>query len=149
MAETVLATHALTRDFRGFRAVDRVDLAVVAGSVHALVGPNGAGKTTLFNLLTGFLKPTSGRIEVAGRDVTGLPPERIAGLGVARSFQITSLFPQLTAREHVELALQGRTRLGWRFWRSASLLSRFADRADELLAMVGLAELAEERSDAL
>src|ERR1700754_1326259 len=148
MAEPALTTHALSRDFRGFRAVDRVDLAVVAGSVHALVGPNGAGKTTLFNLLTGFLKPTSGRIEVAGRDVTGLPPERIAGLGVARSFQITSLFPQLTAREHVELALQGQGRLGWRFWRSAKLMHRFRDRADELLAMVGLDEQGEEPAGA-
>jgi branched-chain amino acid transport system ATP-binding protein len=149
MAETVLSTHALTREFRGFRAVDRVDLAVAAGTVHALVGPNGAGKTTLFNLLSGFLAPTSGRIEVAGRDVTGLPPERIAALGVARSFQITSLFPQLSAREHVELALQGRGSLGWRFWRSASLLGRYADRAEELLTMVGLETLAEVPAEAL
>jgi branched-chain amino acid transport system ATP-binding protein len=86
--------------------VDHVDLDVADGVVHALVGPNGAGKTTLFNLLTGFLTPTSGRIEVAGRDVTGLPPEQVTRLGVARSFQITSLFPQLSAQEHVELALQ-------------------------------------------
>src|SRR5262245_42505038 len=77
-----LAAHGLTRDFRGFRAVDGVDLAIAAGEVHALVGPNGAGKTTLFNLLTGFLAPSSGRIELAGRDITGLPPERIARLGV-------------------------------------------------------------------
>lgn len=143
-ADTVplLSTRALSRDFRGFRAVDRVDLDVAEGSVHALVGPNGAGKTTLFNLLTGFLAPSAGRITLAGRDVTGLAPERIAGLGVARSFQITSLFPALTAREHVELALQAGTGLGWRFWRSDRLLHRFADRADELLDMVGLAEAA-------
>ncbi|MEV4538487.1 ABC transporter ATP-binding protein [Asanoa sp. NPDC049518] len=149
MVETVLATHALTRDFRGFRAVDGVDLAVAAGTVHALVGPNGAGKTTLFNLLTGFLRPTSGRIEVGGRDITGLPPERIAGLGVARSFQITSLFPMLSAREHVELALQGRGRLGWQFWRSAKLLGRFRERADGLLAMVGLEDEADVPAAAL
>src|SRR3954447_4266949 len=114
----VLAARGVVREFGGFRAVDGVDLDVAEGSVHALVGPNGAGKTTLFNLLTGFLKPTAGRIEVDGRDVTGLPPERVARLGVARSFQITSLFGQLTAREHVELAIQGGTGLGWRFWRS-------------------------------
>jgi branched-chain amino acid transport system ATP-binding protein len=135
-----LAAHGLTRDFRGFRAVDGVDLSVPTGTVHALVGPNGAGKTTLFNLLTGFLAPTRGRIEVGGRDVTGLPPERVARLGVARSFQITSLFGRLTALEHVELALQGRSGLGWRFWRSHTLMGRFSARARELLDMVGLGE---------
>jgi branched-chain amino acid transport system ATP-binding protein len=132
----------LTRDFRGFRAVDGVDLDVAEGSVHALVGPNGAGKTTLFNLLTGFLAPTGGRIEVAGRDVTGLPPERVARLGVARSFQVTSLFPRLTAAQHVELALQSGTGLGWRFWRSDRLMRRWTGRAGELLAEVGLADAA-------
>ena len=119
--QAILSARGLTRDFRGFRAVDGVDLDVAPESVHALVGPNGAGKTTLFNLLTGFLPASGGRIELAGRDVTGLPPERVARLGVARSFQITSLFPQLAAREHVELALQSGTGLGWRFWRSAKL----------------------------
>jgi branched-chain amino acid transport system ATP-binding protein len=144
-----LRALGLTRDFLGFRAVDGVDLTVAQGSVHALVGPNGAGKTTLFNMLTGFLVPTVGRVEVAGRDVTGLPPERVARLGVARSFQITSLFGQLTAREHVELALQGGTGLGWRFWRSQRLMNRYADRAAELLEMVGLAALGELSADSL
>ena len=127
--QALLSVRGLTRDFRGFRAVDGVDLDVAPDSVHALVGPNGAGKTTLFNLLTGFLRPTAGRIELAGRDVTGLPPERVARLGVARSFQITSLFPQLSAREHVELALQSGSGLGWRFWRSAKLMRRYSERA--------------------
>src|SRR5689334_19612296 len=145
----VLATHGLSRDFRGFRAVDRVDLEIAEGAVHALVGPNGAGKTTLFNMLTGFLVPSAGRIELAGRDVTGLPPERVARLGVARSFQITSLFPRLSAREHVELALQSGSGLGWRFWRSANLMRRYTGRAVELLDLVGLAEFAETPADAL
>jgi branched-chain amino acid transport system ATP-binding protein len=139
----VLAARGLTRDFRGFRAVDSVDLDIAEGTVHALVGPNGAGKTTLFNLLTGFLAPTAGRIELGGRDITGLPPERIARLGVARSFQITSLFPQQTALAHVELALQGATQLGWRFWRSEKLLRRFTERARELLDLVGLGDAAD------
>jgi branched-chain amino acid transport system ATP-binding protein len=147
--QALLSVRELTRDFRGFRAVNGVDLDIAAGSVHALVGPNGAGKTTLFNLLTGFLRPTSGRIELDGRDVTGLPPERVARLGVARSFQITSLFPQLSAQEHVELALQGPSGLGWRFWRSAKLMRRYRDRALELLDMVGLAELAAAPADVL
>ena len=99
--ETLLQTRSLTKEFRGFRAVDDVDLVVRTGTVHALVGPNGAGKTTLFNLLTGFLSPTSGTIEFAGQDITGKPPEVIAHRGIARSFQITSLFDNLTPREHV------------------------------------------------
>ncbi|MCG5472023.1 ABC transporter ATP-binding protein [Micromonospora sp. LAH09] len=147
--KALLSARGLTRDFRGFRAVDDVDLDVAPESVHALVGPNGAGKTTLFNLLTGFLRPSAGRIELDGRDVTGLPPERVARLGVARSFQITSLFPQLSAREHVALALQSPSGLGWRFWRSAKLMGRYTERADELLAMVGLADLAQAPSESL
>ncbi|HEX5596020.1 MAG TPA: ABC transporter ATP-binding protein [Micromonosporaceae bacterium] len=147
--QAILAARGLTRDFRGFRAVDGVDLDVMAGSVHALVGPNGAGKTTLFNLLTGFLRPSAGRIELDGHDVTGLPPERVARLGVARSFQITSLFPALSAQEHVELALQSPSGLGWRFWRSAALMGRYRDRAHDLLDLVGLADLADTPADAL
>jgi branched-chain amino acid transport system ATP-binding protein len=139
----IISTRGLRKEFRGFVAVNEVDLQVDDGSVHALVGPNGAGKTTLFNLLSGFLAPSAGRVEIGGRDVTGLPPERIARLGVARSFQITTLFPALSAREHVELALQAGTGLGWRFWRSDRQLRRFRDRALELLAEVGLTEVAE------
>jgi branched-chain amino acid transport system ATP-binding protein len=146
---TVLSAQGLSKEFRGFRAVDDVDLEVPEGGVHALVGPNGAGKTTLFNLLTGFLKPTEGRITLGTRELSGRRPEQIARLGVARSFQITSLFPQLTAREHVELALQGGTGLGWRFWRSEKQLARFGDRAKELLGQVRLADLAETRAGAL
>ncbi|MPV38840.1 ABC transporter ATP-binding protein [Georgenia subflava] len=142
--QIALQATGLTKDFRGFRAVDNVDLTVVAGGVHALVGPNGAGKTTLFNLLSGFLTPTAGTITVRGEDVTGLQPEQIAHKGVARSFQITSLFENLKPREHVELALQSRTSLGRRFWRSEKIMRQFRPRADELLAEVGLSHLAEK-----
>jgi branched-chain amino acid transport system ATP-binding protein len=142
-------TQALTKVFRGFRAVDAVDLVVREGSVHALVGPNGAGKTTLFNLLTGFLSPTSGTITMFDEDVTGLPPERVARRGVARSFQITSLFDTLTGREHVELALQGHTRQGFRFWRSEKLLGRHRARVDDLLGQVGLMPLADKQTGLL
>ncbi|GIG90703.1 ABC transporter ATP-binding protein [Plantactinospora endophytica] len=137
-------TRALTKVFRGFRAVDSVDLEVREGTVHALVGPNGAGKTTLFNLLTGFVTPTSGTITVFDEDVTGQQPEQVARRGVARSFQITSLFETLTSREHVELALQGLTSQGFRFWRSEKLLGRHRARVDELLGQVGLTPLAEK-----
>ena len=145
----IVSTTALRKEFRGFAAVRDVDLRVAEGSIHALVGPNGAGKTTLFNMLTGFLTPSAGRIEITGKDVTGEPPERIAGLGVARSFQITTLFPALTARDHVELALQAKTTLGWRFWRSDKQLHRFRDRAEELLASVGLEKVADVAVEAL
>ncbi|HSJ22164.1 MAG TPA: ABC transporter ATP-binding protein [Nocardioidaceae bacterium] len=148
-SRVALRTEGLTKYFRGFRAVDAVDLEVHEGGVHALVGPNGAGKTTLFNLLTGFIKPSSGRITVFDEDVTGLQPEQIAHKGIARSFQITSLFENLTPREHVELALQGLTSQGLRFWRSEKLLSRYRPDVDDLLAQVGLSELADKPSGLL
>jgi branched-chain amino acid transport system ATP-binding protein len=138
----MLRTRGLAKEFNGFRAVNDVDLDVMAGTVHALVGPNGAGKTTLFNLLTGFLAPTGGTIEIDGHDVTGMRPERIAQRGVARSFQITSLFDELTLTEHVELALQGRDGTGYRFWRSDRQLRRYRDETGDLLEQVGLAALA-------
>jgi branched-chain amino acid transport system ATP-binding protein len=93
--------------------------------------------------LSGFLKPSAGQVWICGREVTNLPPERIARLGVARSFQITSLFPALTAQAHVELALQASTGLGWRFWRSDRQLHRFRDPALRLLADVGLVGVAD------
>ena len=139
-AGAVIETTGLSKSFRGFTAVDGVDLTVLEGDVHALVGPNGAGKTTLFNLLTGFLKPSAGQIRLSGRDITGSSPERIARLGVARSFQITNLFEQLTLQQHVELALMGTTKLGHKFWVSDRVLTRFRDRAGELLDEVGLAK---------
>jgi branched-chain amino acid transport system ATP-binding protein len=142
--QVALRTQALTKVFRGFRAVDSIDLEVHEGGVHALVGPNGAGKTTLFNLLTGFVPPTSGTITVFGEDVTGKRPEQVARRGVARSFQITSLFENLTSREQLELALQGLTSQGLRFWRSEKLLGRHRARVDELLTQVGLMPLAEK-----
>lgn len=137
-----LETRKLTKEFRGFRAVNQIDLRVAEGEVHALVGPNGAGKTTLFNMLTGFLKPTTGHVQIFGQDVTGLPPEQIAQRGVARSFQITSLFEQQTVLEHVALALQSATSLGYRFWMSETVLQSFRDQALALLAQVGLDHLA-------
>jgi len=141
----LLAVHGLTKEFRGFCAVNAVDLSVEEGTIHALVGPNGAGKTTLFNMLTGFIKPTAGRIVFNGEDVTKLPPELIVRRKMARSFQITSLFEQLTVVEHVVLALQAETHLGYRFWQSEKVLARFRERALELLTQVGLAEIAERQ----
>jgi len=148
-SRVALRTAGLTKYFRGFRAVNDVDLEVHEGGVHALVGPNGAGKTTLFNLLTGFIRPSSGTVTVFDQDVTGLQPEQITHKGVARSFQITSLFENLTCRQHIELALQGRTRRGLRFWRSEKLLDGYRDQVEDLLDQVGLADLADRPSGLL
>jgi branched-chain amino acid transport system ATP-binding protein len=139
-AGALLQTRELTKEFRGFRAVSDVSLTVAEGTVHALVGPNGAGKTTLFNLLTGFLAPTSGQILFRGQDITGKQPEQIARLGIARSFPITSLFDQMSVVDHVELALASPTGLGYRFWRSSSQMRQFRERAMELLDQVGLSD---------
>lgn len=137
-----LETQGLTKDFRGFRAVNEVNLRVTQGAIHALVGPNGAGKTTLFNLLTGFLKPSAGRVFLLGEEVTGLAPFEIARRGVARSFQIARLFAHLTALEHVVLALQRPTLYPYRFWMSEQVLGRFKPKALEILALVGLEDQA-------
>jgi branched-chain amino acid transport system ATP-binding protein len=141
-ATPLLETRSLTKEFRGFRAVSDVDLAVESGTIHALVGPNGAGKTTLFNLLTGFLTPTSGSVHFDGQDITGKAPEQIAPLGIARSFQITSLFEAMTLQEHLELALASPTGMANQWWRSVGRLRRFRERSLELLEQVGLADRA-------
>ncbi|MDC5698914.1 ABC transporter ATP-binding protein [Intrasporangium calvum] len=138
----LLETRSLTKEFRGFKAVSDVNLSVAEGTIHALVGPNGAGKTTLFNVLTGFLAPTSGTILYDGQDITGKAPEQIAHLGIARSFQITSLFDHMTLREHLELALASPTGMGMQFWRSIKRLSVFRDPSMDLLDQVGLADRA-------
>ena len=145
----LLETRSLTKEFRGFKAVSEVSLSVAEGTVHALVGPNGAGKTTLFNLLTGFLTPSSGQILFEGRDITGLQPVQIAHLGIARSFQITSLFDQMTLVEHLVLALAAPTGLGYRFWQSSRRMGQFRQRALELLAEVGLTDRAGQAAGSL
>ena len=138
MSDTILETEHLTREFGGFVAVDDVSLQVREGSIHALIGPNGAGKTTCFNLLTAFLPPTSGSIRFKGRDITGLKPARVARLGLVRSFQISAVFPHLSALENVRIALQRARGASFDFWRSEKVLRQYDDRARELLFDVGL-----------
>ena len=107
MAEDyILETQGLTKEFAGFVAVHDVNLRIKRGSVHALIGPNGAGKTTCFNLLTKFLTPTRGQILYKGQDITAMKPADVARLGLVRSFQISAVFPHLTALENVRVALQ-------------------------------------------
>src|ERR1700754_1665747 len=106
LGDTILETRGLTREFKGFTAVNGVNLRVRRGSIHALIGPNGAGKTTCFNLLTKFLEPSSGRILFDGRDITAARPAQIARQGVIRSFQISAVFPHMTVLENVRIGLQ-------------------------------------------
>jgi ABC-type lipopolysaccharide export system ATPase subunit len=140
--EFILETHGLTKEFAGFIAVRDVGLRIRRGSIHALIGPNGAGKTTCFNLLTKFLKPSAGQIRYNGRDITALAPADVARLGLVRSFQISAVFPHLTALENVRVALQRQHGYSFDFWRSKSVLDRFNNRAHELLDDVGLSEFA-------
>ena len=143
MSDTILETQGLTREFSGFVAVDDVSLQVKTGTIHALIGPNGAGKTTCFNLLTSFLPPTRGKIVFKGRDITGMKPAMVARLGLVRSFQISAVFPHLTALENVRLALQRARGASFDFWRSEEALHVFDSRAKELLNDVGLPDIAD------
>jgi branched-chain amino acid transport system ATP-binding protein len=136
----ILETHSLVKDFKGFVAVDGVSLCVRRGEIHALIGPNGAGKTTLFNLLTKFLQPTSGEIFYRGENITRQDPADIARHGIARSFQISAVFPHLTVIENVRVALQRKLGNSFHFWRSAKSLAGLTDRAMQLLTEVGLRE---------
>ena len=113
--EFILETQGLTKEFAGFFAVRDVALKVRRGSIHALIGPNGAGKTTCFNLLTKFLKPSAGQILYKGQDITAMAPADVARLGLVRSFQISAVFPHLTALENVRVALAAPARLVVRF----------------------------------
>ena len=140
VSDTILATKGLTKEFRGFVAVNDVHLNVQAGSIHALIGPNGAGKTTCFNLLTKFLQPTRGEIRFKGRDITGMRPAEVARLGLSRSFQISAVFGHMTALENVRVALQRARGGSFDFWRSEDVLHVYDDRAQELLDDVGLTD---------
>jgi len=110
------------------------------GSIHALIGPNGAGKTTCFNLLTHFLDPTRGSIFFNGREITGFKPSSIARMGLARSFQISAVFPHLTVLENVRIALQRKRGTSFDFWRSERVLDALNERARELISAVGLSD---------
>ncbi|NKI95801.1 ABC transporter ATP-binding protein [Rhizobacter sp. SG703] len=141
--DTILETRALTKEFKGFVAVNQVDLKVRRGHIHALIGPNGAGKTTCFNLLTKFLTPTRGQILFNGDDITREKPAQIARRGVIRSFQISAVFPHLSVLENVRVALQRRLGTSFHFWKSERTLHGLNDRARALLAEVDLAGYAD------
>jgi branched-chain amino acid transport system ATP-binding protein len=134
----VLEVHGLSKSFGGFRAVSEVDLAVAEGEIAAVIGPNGAGKSTLFNLITGHLQPTAGRVLVDKRDVTGVAPYKICSMGLGRSFQRTNIFPKLSVLENVQAAFLAHRGQGPNFWSRSNRLCR--GEAVALLASIGLAE---------
>ncbi len=143
MSDIILETRDLTREFKGFVAVNQVNLSVQRGHIHALIGPNGAGKTTCFNLLTKFLAPSSGHILFNGRDITMMKPAQIARMGIIRSFQISAVFPHLTVLENVRIGLQRNLGTSFHFWKSEATLDQLNDRAMQLLDEVGLSGFAD------
>lgn len=141
--EFVLETRGLSKEFRGFTAVDSVDLRVRTGHIHALIGPNGAGKTTVFNLLTQFLKPTRGDILYRGKSITGKKANEIARLGLVRSFQVSAVFGHMSVLENVRVALQQKLGNSYHFWKSERSLGELDERALQLLADVDLLSFAQ------
>lgn len=143
MADVILETKNLTREFKGFVAVDNVNLQVQRGHIHALIGPNGAGKTTCFNLLTKFLEPSSGQILFNSQDITAAKPAQIARLGIIRSFQISAVFPHLSVLENVRIGLQRQLGTAFHFWKSEKSLDQLNARAMALLEEVDLSSFAD------
>ena len=139
MADALLEIDGLTKRFGGVIASDGINLAVPAGELHAVIGPNGAGKTTLIGELTGEIAPDAGRICFAGQDITALPVYKRSRRGLARSFQITSLFNDFTALDNVALAVQAHSGHSFRFWRDARKETELREPARETLLLVGLA----------
>jgi branched-chain amino acid transport system ATP-binding protein len=142
--DCILKTENLTKSFAGFTAVSNVNLHVKRGTIHALIGPNGAGKTTCFNLLTKFLEPTQGSIKFNDLDITKEKPAQIAKRGIIRSFQISAVFPHMTALENVRIGLQQELGTSLFFWKSEKSLDILNGRALEALKQVGLDGYADE-----
>lgn len=140
-----LTIDRVSKNFGGLRVAREVSLRLPVGARHALIGPNGAGKTTLVHMVSGLLRPSSGSIHLGGVDVTHMAPERRVFLGLARTFQISSLFPNLTVAENVGLAFEARHRLDRRIWGSTGNRAEIVDAAAALLQRLGLLELAARR----
>lgn len=140
MPETLIETSNLTISFGGHKAVNNVNITIEKGMFTTIIGPNGAGKTTLFNLISGLLQPTEGTVFFKGTDITRLSPMQRVALGIGRSFQLTNVFPALTVRENVRLALQAREKIGYRIFTSFRRFPRLEKEAEEILGQVLLQE---------
>ena len=138
----LLETERLTRSFGSLVAVNGVSLVIRRGELRSIIGPNGAGKTTLFRLISGEMAPSSGRVKFRDADITGLPQHRVCRLGIAKSYQITNIFPRLTVLENVRVAVQGYAR-SFNFWSRADRIAGCRERAVEILETVGLARRTE------
>jgi branched-chain amino acid transport system ATP-binding protein len=136
---TILETQDLRKAFGGLVAVDGVSMKVQARTLHTIIGPNGAGKTTFFNLLSGNIKPTSGKVIYRGQDITHMPAHRRAHIGIGRSFQITNVFPNLSVLENVRLAAQAVGHDNFKFWEHHRRFRQYEEKAQAILAQVGLA----------
>jgi branched-chain amino acid transport system ATP-binding protein len=142
MTETILETHSLRKEFGALVAVDDVSINVRQNSLHAIIGPNGAGKTTFFNLLSGNIIPTNGRVIYKGQDITNQPVYRTIHYGIGRSFQITNIFPNLTVFENIRLACQALGRDNFKFWQATSRFKTYEERTWEVMRIVGLEDRA-------
>ncbi len=140
--EIILETYRVRKEFGALVAVADVSIQVRANTMHSIIGPNGAGKTTFFNVLSGYLEPTSGQVIYKGQDITHLPVHRTAHLGIGRSFQITNIFPNLTVLENVRLACQALGKDNFKMFRSHRHFRAYEERALEVLQQVGLADKA-------
>jgi len=136
--EAMLTTENLTMSFGGLTAIHRINFVLKPGEVKALIGPNGAGKTTFFNLICGNLKPTEGKVFFRGREITGLSPHEICRRGISRTYQKTSLFPNLTVRENVRLGVQNGFYGKLKFFQMADRIMAVQRQVEEILALVGL-----------
>ena len=143
LGPVLLRTEALTRSFGSLMAVNRVDFTVHAGELRSIIGPNGAGKTTLFRLISGEMKPSGGRIWFQDKEITGWPQHMVVRLGIAKSYQITNIFPHLSVLENVRVAVQGHAR-AFNFWTHAARLPGVREKAQALLVTIGLADKAAE-----
>lgn len=146
---TQLLIRQLAKSFRGIRAVDHVDMDIGANTVHAVIGPNGAGKTTLLNCVSGFLRADEGQVFLGDSDITGLPPHELVRVGVVRTFQITTLFDELTVRENVELAAGSELGRNLDMYHRAAALDEVRNAADKVLTKLDLMSNAGQRADQL
>lgn len=145
----ILQVQNLVKQYGGLTATDDLNLELIPGELHAIIGPNGAGKTTLVSQLSGFVTPTSGKILYKGKDITHQPPHTRAHMGIARTYQITSLILDMTVQENIALALQARDGHSFRFFKPARSVKRLQDGAMEILEKVGLAEKAQMKTSEL